>query len=387
MDPVIDHTIKEFTSYFGEPPTNGAMAPGRLEILGNHTDYNGGYVMAAALDRVTAVVGRRTEDGKISLCASDLDRFVELDAAQLGRDTSNTWADYLIGVVYQLRASGAEVGGFQAAIHSTVPNGTGLSSSAALEVATALLLQSLFGLQMDRMETAKLCQRAENQYVGVNSGLLDQFSSMFGVRDAFVYLDCLTFEHGSTRLGNSNLELVVCDSMRRHELTGGDYNTRRKECMAAASFFGKKLLREVTLEEFDACKAGLPENERKRAQHILEENQRVLKAIGASAAGDIAGLGKLMTASHQSSRLLFENSTPELDFLVDTAISVPGCLGARLTGGGWGGATVNLVEAEYRPEFALRLGQAYRAHTGIEPNVFVSRIAAGASSVEIKQEN
>ena len=383
MSDLLEFAAAKYEEQFGKSPEAAAYAPGRVEILGNHTDYNGGYVMAAAIDKGTVLVGGQLGDGEISLHAIDLNRSASFNYSSFTRDSRNSWANYVLGVVQQLKNADIEGGGFTAAISSRIPMGAGLSSSAAMEVATTFLLKQLYPFDLERMEIAKLCQRAENQFVGVSSGLLDQFSSTFGAPDNLLFLDCVTFEHEQLALPRTDLSLVICNSESSHSLTGGDYNTRYGECMAAAAFFGKKLLRDVTIEEFNAKKAELPENQSKRAQHIIEENGRVLEARAALKAGDSALLGQLMTRSHMSSRYLFENSTQELDFLVDTAIELPGCLGSRLTGGGWGGATVSLVENEHVDSFTLSLVEAYTAHAGKVPRVFVSAISDGAHILPI----
>lgn len=380
---MLEKAIERYKERFGNAPRAAAMAPGRVEVLGNHTDYNGGYVMSAAIERTTTVVGDGLGDDRIALVTANFGKEAAHSAAAIAPDPQNDWAGYVLGVADQLKKGGVAVGGFQAVIDSDVPVGSGLSSSAALEVSTALFLQQLFRFEMDKMEIAKLCQRAENQFVGVSSGLMDQFSSVFGRENSLLFLDCLTYEHETISLNRSDVELVICNSMVRHELTGGDYNTRRAECMAAAAHFGKKLLRDVPFGEFEARKNELPENERRRAEHVLNENRRVLDGRRAAARGDLRELGKLMAQSHASSRDLFENSTPELDFLVETALTLPGCYGARLTGGGWGGATINLVDSGEAESFRQELARRYREEIGIEPDVFVTGIGDGAKAVQL----
>lgn len=380
---VLEEAVRRYRKRFEKDPRSAAIAPGRVEVLGNHTDYNGGYVLSAAIERTTAMVGDKTGSDEIALLAASFNEEASLSAGDLDSGSNYDWANYVLGVADQLEKAGVSVSGFQAVIASDVPVGSGLSSSAALEVSAAYLLQQLFPYEMDKMEVAKLCQRAENDFVGVSSGLMDQFSSVFGEKDSLLFLDCLTYEHATVPLHRSDVELVIVNSMTKHELTGGDYNTRRAECMAAAAHFGKKLLREVPLAEFEARKNELPENQRKRAEHVLAEDERVLAGRAAAARGDLAELGRLMAASHASSRDLFQNSTPELDFLVDTALGLPGCYGARLTGGGWGGATVNLVDAAQAESFSRQIAGRYREKTGIEPEVFVTRFGEGARVVPL----
>jgi galactokinase len=258
-----------------------------------------------------------------------------------------------------------------------------LSSSAALEVATAFFLKQLFPFDLGPMEIARLCQKAENEYVGVPCGILDQFSSVFGISGGLLFLDCLTLEHSAVKIGRDDIAIVICDSNVKHAHAGGDYTTRRAECMAAAAHFGKHLLREVTWEEFLAREDELPENQRKRAKHVLTEDKRVLLMRDAAKKGDTAQMGLLLAEGHISCRDLFENSTPEIDLLVALASQIPGCIGAKMTGGGWGGCTVNLVYAEAVPEFCRSLAAHYKERTGNIASVYACRAAQGAHAVPL----
>lgn len=380
---LLDNALDTYFDRFGHRPTRAAFAPGRVEIMGNHTDYNGGFVLPAALDKGTVVVGEAVAGEEITLVAADFRREAVFSARALERNPQHSWANYVLGVVEQLQRLGVPVGGFRAVLASDVPNGAGLSSSAALEVSTALFLQQLFPFEAAPMELARLCQRAENEFVGVQCGILDQFSSVFGQQDSLLFLDCLTLEHATVQMGRSDLAVVICDSLVKHALTGGDYNTRRAECMAAAAHFGKTLLRDVSWEEFAARENELPENQRKRARHILTEDQRVLAMREAIAGTDTERVGQLLAEGHASCRDLFENSTPEIDFLVDAATQIDGCAGAKLTGGGWGGCTVNLVEAAAVPEFSRELAARYKTQTGRTAPVYACRAGQGARAVEV----
>lgn len=380
---VIQRTIEAFEQHFRHRPTAAALAPGRVEVMGNHTDYNGGYVLPAALDKSTAVVGMPVSGDDITLYAADFGREAVFSASDLQRDPRNSWASYLIGVVQQLQRCGVPVTGFQAVVSSDVPGGAGLSSSAALEVAAAFFLREIFSYEMEPMEIARLCQRAENEFVGVQCGILDQFSSIFGREDSLLFLDCLSLEHRAVTMGRSDIALVVCDSNVKHALTGGDYNTRRAECMAAAAHFGKSLLREVDWDEFAAREGELPENQRKRARHVLAEDRRVLSMFEAVKAGDIVQMSLIYREAHASCRDLFENSTPDIDYLVAAADTLPGCIGAKLTGGGWGGCTINLVLEGAVADFSRELASRYRQKTGREASLYVCRASQGAHSVEV----
>ena len=380
---LVDSAVAAYTRQFGTAPTAAAMAPGRVEIMGNHTDYNGGFVLPAALDKATVVAGSATGGDTIMLHAADFRRTAKFNLKGLKRDPQNSWASYVLGVVDQLLRQGVPLGGFSAIIHSDVPGGAGLSSSAALQVATALFLKQLFPYDANPMQIAQLCQRAENEFVGVQSGLMDQFSSVFGINGGLLFLDCLTLEHSAVKMGRDDIALVVCDSNVKHALTGGDYNTRRAECMAAAAFFGKQLLREVSWEEFEARQFELPENQRKRALHVLTEDRRVLSMRDAAQRGDTETMGRLMAEGQASCRDLFENTTPEIDLLADMAAQMPGCIGAKMTGGGWGGCTINLVFADAVDEFCRTLAADYKERTGTIASVYACRAAQGAHAVTL----
>ena len=367
-----------YKEQFGTAPTAGAFAPGRVEIMGNHTDYNGGFVLPAALDKGTVMLGAPTGDDSITLYAADFRRLARFSVKTLHSDTRNSWADYVLGVVQQLQRRHVPVGGFQAVIASDVPSGSGLSSSAALEVSTAFFLKECFPYELPPMEIAALAQKAENEFVGVQCGILDQFSSVFGKEGSLLFLDCLTLEHGAVKMGRDDLALVVCDSIVKHALTGGDYNTRRAECMDAAKAFGKKLLREVSWDEFTTGEMKLPPNQRKRARHVLSEDRRVLAMRDAIAGTDTDLIGRLLAEGHASCRDLFENTSPELDFLVDKAVEIEGCIGAKMTGGGWGGCTINLVTLDAVPQFSETLAAYYRDATGHEALIYPFRAAQGA---------
>jgi len=380
---LLENAVAVYARRFGHKPTAAAWAPGRVEIMGNHTDYNGGFVLPAALDKGTVVVGAPAEDDTITLHAADFRRDARASAKAIDHDPHNSWASYVLGVARELQSGGVPVRGFQAVIHSDVPSGSGLSSSAALEVATALFLQQVFPFERTPMEIARLCQKAENEFVGVPCGILDQFASVFGLEDGLLFLDCLTLEHSTVKMGGDDIAIVICDSAVKHAHAGGDYPTRRAECMAAAAHFGKDLLREVSWEEFVARELELPETLRKRARHILTEDKRVLAMREAIAGADMARVGALLAEGHASCRDLFENTTPQLDFLADTAATLPGCIGAKMTGGGWGGCTVNLVHAEAVPEFSRALTDRYKESTGQDALVYPCRAAQGAHAVEV----
>jgi galactokinase len=349
-----------------------AYAPGRVELLGNHTDYNEGVVLGAAIDRGLTARGSRRDDGIISISSSTMGR-VEVPAAQLRPLVENRWANYVLGVAQELSSPS---GGFAIEITGELPAGCGLSSSAALELATALFLLKLQQRDLAPLEIAKACQRAEHRFAGVPSGLLDQVTSLFGQADHAVFFDCRS-EEVRTIPFPKGLALIIAESGKKRELASGDYNARRQQTRAAADALGVRALRDVTLEKLNDQR-DLPDLLRRRAAHIVEENERVWRALDLLVAGDGPGFGALLNASHESSRQNFENSTPELDLLVSIAQQLPGVLGARLTGGGFGGATITLCERSAAEAAAEQLAKRYRAETGIISRVLIAAIADGA---------
>ena len=355
-----------------------AYAPGRVELLGNHTDYNLGVVLAAAIDRGLTVSGSLRADDVIALRASDPNARVEVSIADLRPQTEQRWANYPLGVVQQFLQAGYTIRGFNAEISGNVPSGAGLSSSAALEVATAGLLMKLHGFRVDPLEVARLCQRAENEFVGVKSGLLDQATSVFGRADHLVHMDFKTVAINTIPFP-ANYALVIADSGKKHNLLQSQYNKRREECAAAAGALGVATLREITPEALAKARPSLDPVLYRRAAHIVGENARVGQAIEALRSGDAAAIGALMNDSHESSRTNFENSTPELDAVVEVARSFGGVLGSRLTGGGFGGGTVTLVEAAHAESVAAQLRANFAQRTGHGPPPFVCRIADGAA--------
>lgn len=355
-----------------------AFAPGRVEVLGNHTDYNGGVVLSAALELGVEASARRLPGGRVELQSAGMGG-VEVFKRGAGFVRSGRWTDYPLGVAEMLARAGAEPGGFSISFKSTLPGGAGLSSSAALEVATAVALLQLYPRPMGRMDVARLCRRAENEFVGVNCGLLDQASSVFGRKDHLVFLDCrsevveaIPFPEG--------LGLLVVDSGVKHALTGGEYNERREQCFEAARRMGEAALRDATSAGLEA--AEMPELVKRRARHVVGENERVFEAVAGLRRGDAGVLGAQMTASHRSSVENFENSTKELDTLVGLAVAQKGCLGARLTGGGFGGAIVALVEMDGAERILRDVVLGYRNRTGNAAKGYLCRASDGAMPPE-----
>jgi galactokinase len=353
-------------------------APGRVEVLGNHTDYNQGVVLAAAIDRGLRVTGIARSDEIIRVTSTLMDATIQAPLKDLRPRSDEQWVNYTLGVVQQFAEAGYRIGGFEAEVSGDLPAAAGLSSSAAFEVATAGFLMALHEFRIDPLTIAKLCQRAENEFVGVASGLLDQIASIFGRADHLVYLDCKTEEIRAIRFP-ADLALIVAQSGVPRDLLQSQYNARREECAAAAKALGVASLRDLASEQFCRSRLRLSPTLGRRAAHIVEENERVREAVEALQMGDATTLGVLMNASHESSRTNFENSTPELDLLVSIAQSIPGVLGSRLTGGGFGGSTVTLVGRSHAVEIAEQLRTEYAERSGHVSTAFICRVADGAA--------
>ncbi len=349
------------------------FAPGRVELLGNHTDYNAGVVMSAALDLGTTVTGEASAGSRIRLRSAGFPEVI-VDASE-PLHPSGGWSDYPVGVIAKFIEAGYEVGGFEAEFSTNLPVGAGLSSSASIEVATAVLLCRMFDWEISPMDLARLCKKAENEFAGVNCGILDQVSCIFGKRQHAIFLDCrkesvqrVPFPEG--------VELLIVHSGVKHALTGGEYNERRDQCFEAARTLGVPALRDASTA--DLSHAGLSDVVRRRAAHITGENERVFAGLSALELGDLETFGRLLTASHMSSMENFENSTPELDSLVRIATSQPGVLGARLTGGGFGGAIIALVMAENIETAKVEILSKYLTDMEIDTDAYHCRMGDGA---------
>lgn len=391
--PQLDYLFSEFLRIHGERPEKIARAPGRVNLIGEHTDYNDGFVMPIAIDREVYIAARARPDNHISVTALDVvsgqtDVFALDDIAH---HPDYRWANYVRGVAYYLTEAGVTPSGIDAMITSTVPSGAGLSSSAALEVCTATILQAFSTGHVGPVVVAQLCQKAENEFVGVKSGIMDQYASALGEKDAALKVDCrsLTFEAVKLPRG---VTVVVADTNKKRHLATSSYNTRRMECENAVTFLGQLLgrhvnaLRDVSLKEFQRVGKQLPDNLMRRARHVITENVRVEEAAQAARHNDAVKFGELMNESQTSLRDDYEASSPELDIMVGIARARTGCLGSRLTGAGWGGATVNLVRDNSVDSFVEAVTREYQARTGIEPWVSPVHASAGASLVEMPVE-
>lgn len=381
----MERFIDKFVSYYGFEPTAAACAPGRLEILGNHTDYNEGRTLSCAVGQKTRFALR--PNGGVHCRLKDFRSGEEMkfDLSRPDAPPERNGSKYVKGVAVELMKFGAELGGFDAAIDSDVPLSAGMSSSAALEISAALAIGVAFDIDMTPEEWARLGQLVENDYLGLQTGLLDQFSSIFGKRDSMILSDFRTVSVERTVALPPGYSVVVINSMKKHNLVSSDYNSRREDCEHAVKVLAKlfdnvRTLRDVSYDELSAARSRLNWKEYRRALHVVGECARVTAGVRLLDEGDVAGFGRLWFDSHESSRLNFENSTPELDYLVSLAQSIPGCLGARLSGGGFGGITVHLVETDAAPEYAERVAAAYKKQTGIDPERIICSIGDGAEA-------
>jgi galactokinase len=359
-------------------------APGRVNLIGEHTDYNDGFVMPAAIGFYTWVAAARREDRVLEAYSDRFDEKITFSLDALEGAPRKHWSDFIRGVAATLQSAGHRLSGANLVIHAEVPLGAGLSSSASLEVATALALTMPSGIAVPRLELAKLCQAAEHEYVGTRCGIMDQFIATFGVSGNALMLDCRSLEYQLIPVPR-DLRLVVCNSMVRHEHASGEYNRRRGDCetgvkLLAQHLPGIRALRDVGIADLEKYKQALPETIYRRCRHVVTENQRVLDAAKALQSGDADGVGRLMYASHASLRDDYEVSCKELDLLVELAASNDGVYGARMTGGGFGGCTVNLVRGECAAAFEAQMARTYQQATGIAPDIYVCEPAQGAEA-------
>ncbi len=376
----------EFAYRFGRVPTV-SRAPGRVNLIGEHTDYNDGFVMPAALEFATLTAASPRPDRRLRVYSMIMDETREFDLDSPPRAGNADWSDYVIGVALMLEKSGRRLSGADLVIFTDVPIGSGLSSSAALEVSSAHALITAAGLPFDAIETAKLCQRAENDFVGMRCGVMDQYISCCGVAGHALLIDCRTLDSRNVAIA-PNLRLLVANSSVRHQHAGGEYNARREACEEGVRLLSRRLgpikaLRDVTPEQLSAQRRKLPDLIYRRCRHIVTENARVLEAERALEAGDFLACGQAMNASHVSMRDDFEITCPEIDTLVGLAQAAHGVYGSRMTGGGFGGCTVSLIEADAVERVSQVLIDGYRAATGLEAEIFACAPSDGAGLIPV----
>ncbi len=382
-----------FQTVFKAKPEFIVRAPGRVNLIGEHTDYNDGFVLPMAIDRAIWIALRPRADRRVLVHSLDLGRAAAFDLDSLTRG-KNDWVEYLKGVANELQNAKYQLQGWEGVMAGDVPRGGGLSSSAALEVATARAFASVSSFGWDEMRIARVGQLTENNWLGVKTGIMDQAVSAGAKAGHAFFLDCRSLEYQHIPL-SKEIAVAVMDTSTRRGLVDSAYNTRRSQCERAAKFFGVKALRDVSAEEFEARYAshrsnafdilnnGLDDYSWKRAKHIVTENARVLKAVNAMRADDVVTLGKLFNESHASLRDDFEVTNDELNWIVEAAQSRAECFGARMTGGGFGGCAVALVRKDSADAFAQAVGAEYRARSGKEAAIFVSEAGEGASVIKM----
>jgi galactokinase len=375
----------EFTVRYGAEP-HIFRAPGRVNLIGEHTDYNAGFVMPAAIKFYTTVAIAPRTDRSLRVRSVNFaeNREIALPgplAAQERAGKSSHWIDYIAGVAWALQEHGIHIGGADMLIQGEVPLGAGLSSSAALEVAVGLALAYIAGQSIDGLQLAKLCQRAENLYVGMRCGIMDQFASVHGRAGHAMLLDCRTLEHRFLSLQSA--QLVICNTMVRHRLAGSEYNRRREQCEQGVQALARKIpgiaaLRDVSGDLLRLHEEALDPLIYRRCRHVVTENERVIAAASALEASDLTLFGRLMRESHRSLRDDYEVSCDELDLMVRLAESIDGVYGARMTGGGFGGCTVNMVHTDRVEQFRTQLAADYARATGHRPEIYACEAADGA---------
>ena len=376
-----------FRELYGIEPEFSIRAPGRVNLIGEHTDYNDGFVFPAAIDFDVAIVGSRRKDRQVRAYSEHFSESSTFSLNDLQSSTDESWSNYVRGVAKILQMDGRELSGMNAVISGTVPIGSGLSSSAAIEVASCLAFETAGGFEVDAVDRALIGQRAEREFVGVQVGIMDQFISALGKADHALFIDTRSLEYEAVPLPSEGVTVLVADTNKQRGLVDSEYNTRRRECEEAVRLLsdripGIRALRDVPIDEFERYESDLPEKVRKRARHVISENERVLDSVAALKRGDVEKSGRLMNASHDSLRDDYEVSCRELDVMVNLAREVDGVFGSRMTGAGFGGCTVSLVADSEVPRFQEYVGPRYREMTGLEATFYVCRASDGARRVD-----
>ena len=375
-----------FQEAFDAEPLYWSRAPGRVDLMGSHTDYNMGYVMTMTIDRDTWIAARPRTDRKVRIRSLNVGGESVFSLDQIGHDTHVSWSNYVRGMATVVQAAGHELQGFDALIHSNVPFGSGLSSSAAIEMATAVTLQQISGFELDPVDMALYGQKAENEFVGVSTGILDQYSSAMGKAGSALELDCRHLTSKNVRIADG-LRVVICDTRAERNLVGSEYDDRRAQCEEGVRILQKvdptiQALRDVTAEQFSALESEMPPLVARRCRFIIEENQRVLDLAAVLPAYNAHALNDLFTTSYEGARDLFEIGAPAMESMMRAMTSGPGVVAARQTGAGFGGCMVALVKKGYVPQFCDHVQQAYSLETGIEPRTFAVVAAPGAGVVK-----
>lgn len=362
------------------------FSPGRVNLIGEHTDYNGGYVFPCALSFGTYLIMAPNGTDKVRFATGNFDVRHEQNVNALNKKIDQLWINYPMGVMYEFITRGFTIPGIDMYFYGNVPNGAGLSSSASIEVVTATALNDFLTAKIGGIDIALLCQHAENHFVGVNCGIMDQFASAMGKKDHAIYLDCNTLDYQLVPLVLQGYRLVIANTNKRRGLADSKYNERRKECDQAMTEISRvkpiKNLCELTVEQFNQLEGAITNDiVKRRARHAISENERTGKAVQLLREGDLAGFGQLMNASHDSLRYDYEVTGIELDTLVEEARKIPGVIGSRMTGAGFGGCTVNLVKEDTVDELIEKVGKAYHAVTGLKADFYVAEVGDGARRI------
>lgn len=378
---------EQFISRFGgsDEGVRVFLAPGRVNLIGEHTDYNGGYVFPAALTFGTTMLIRKRDDQSIRFATTNYELERTIDGTNIVYDKEDDWVNYPKAMLVHLQKRGYDFGGYDVLYHGEIPNGAGLSSSASIEVLTGFGFLAMEGKSIDHVELALIAQEAENQFIGVNCGIMDQFTIAVGKKDHAVVLKCNTLEYDHVPFDAQGYKLVIGNTNKRRGLVDSAYNARRAQCAEAVEHLKKQypemlLLADISAEQFAAASHLIPdETVRRRAQHVIEENDRVLQSVEALKARRLEEFGQLMIESHESLRTLYEVTCMELDVMVEEALKVEGVLGARMTGAGFGGCTVSLVKEESVDTFIRCVGERYKERTGLEAAFYVAEIGDGVN--------
>ena len=385
--------LKEsFQENFGDTNnTKIVRAPGRVNLIGEHTDYNEGFVMPVAIDRDILIIGRKRNDKKIKLYSVDFNEFKEFDLNNLVENFDKPrikhWSNYPAGVLYFLKKEGYDINGIECVISGNIPVGASLSSSAAFEVVTAFTAKLLYSIQISDIDLIKLAQKSENEYVGVKCGIMDQFISCVGKKGTALFLDCRNLQYEFVPLNIEGYKIVIFDTKKKRELVESAYNKRRNECEEGVEILGRfipgiKALRDVTSQDFLKYKKYLSSDTAKRVEHVVFENERVERVKKLLAISDLTSLGKELNNSHISLRDLYEVSCFELDLLVETTLSMEGVLGSRMTGAGFGGCAISLIKEGSMDKVCNYTKEVYKSKTGIDPDIYICNSSDGVGEIK-----
>jgi galactokinase len=389
LDSVVERSAEMFAKCFGHEPQWKVAAPGRVNLIGEHTDYNDGFVLPMAIERYTVMAADRNAKREVTVHSVTTGETASFSLRTNVHRGEPGWSNYVRGVIAGFQQRGIRVGGFDCVIDSTVPFGGGVSSSAALEVATATLLEAITGRKLDPIEKALLCQHAEHEFAGVPCGIMDQFTSVLAQENHALMLDCRSRTANPVRMTDPSVTVLIINSNVRHKLVDGVYANRREQCQTAARILKVPALRDATIEDLEAGRERMTPVVYRRARHVITENTRTLQAAQVIQAGNWSSVGELMYASHASLRDDYEVSCPELDAIVELAKSIPeteGMIGCRMTGAGFGGCAVSLVRTQAAKFVARKIEEGYENRTGTMPAIFSTRPAGGARILQTPPE-